>query len=349
MALYRTVDVMMWTTDAWYGDLGPLEKLLFLYLFTNHRVTPCGAYEIRLRDIAFETGIPEADVEAMLPRLAPKVRWWPALRCVAVQRFYARQKANSNPENFRRAALAALAKFPAEVRAWLGDAYPELAAADIIPSPGQDQAIPIPSGVPAEPIPIPSPSHGEPMPMPLARESATATATATGAAASGDAPARDDAPYEQPAPLPGPGSPGWPLVNAMLTALEDGGRMAEGWAPSPRWRKTQTEIGAELVRDGRTEADVGGVTRWLLSDPHWGAKDIDMRIVREKIDNWLREGRPATARKPARPTERRDDTIKPNQPIDHGEFAGAVRRVRASVSGRSVAPEPAGARAGLPG
>lgn len=54
MANYRQVHVSIWK-DAWYLDLEPNEKLLFVYLFTNESTNLAGIYKIALRVIAFET------------------------------------------------------------------------------------------------------------------------------------------------------------------------------------------------------------------------------------------------------------------------------------------------------
>lgn len=85
---------------------------------------------------------------------------------------------------------------------------------------------------------------------------------------------------------------GWPLVDAMLTTLETAGRVAEGWVPSGRWRARQQAIGAELAADGWTAAEVADLVGWLLTHPHWGTTDLDMKVIRETGDNWRREGRP---------------------------------------------------------
>lgn len=104
---------------------------------------------------------------------------------------------------------------------------------------------------------------------------------------------------------------GWPLVDAMLTTLETAGRVAEGWVPSGRWRARQQAIGAELAAEGWTATEVGDLVGWLLTHPHWGTTDLDMKVVREVGDNWRREGRPAryVAAAPARASPARPGSL----------------------------------------
>jgi hypothetical protein len=50
----RIVNDEFWT-DPYIEDLDPSEKLIFLYLITNPLCNIAGAYEIRLKRIAYET------------------------------------------------------------------------------------------------------------------------------------------------------------------------------------------------------------------------------------------------------------------------------------------------------
>lgn len=52
----RVINTNFWK-DNYIVELDPIEKLLFLYLFTNPRTTLLGVYEINIREIAFDTGI----------------------------------------------------------------------------------------------------------------------------------------------------------------------------------------------------------------------------------------------------------------------------------------------------
>jgi len=56
MADYRQVHTKMWT-DAWFLELEPESKLLWIYLFSNKRACLSGLYDIPMRVIMFETGL----------------------------------------------------------------------------------------------------------------------------------------------------------------------------------------------------------------------------------------------------------------------------------------------------
>jgi hypothetical protein len=84
-----------------------------------------------------------------------------------------------------------------------------------------------------------------------------------------------------------PDEAAWPLVDAMLTALEERGKVAAHWEPSAGWRRTNLAIARELYHRGLTEEDVGGCTRMLLDDAYWGARRIDLRPVRSEMDRYL--------------------------------------------------------------
>ena len=61
MAIYRQIQTKTWRRDEWFLDLTPLDKLLFIYLFSNESASVSGLYEmLPLKTMAFETGI-EAD------------------------------------------------------------------------------------------------------------------------------------------------------------------------------------------------------------------------------------------------------------------------------------------------
>jgi len=56
MANYRQIHVQIWK-DAWFLELSPEHKLLFIYLFSNERTSVAGIYDISLRVVAFETDL----------------------------------------------------------------------------------------------------------------------------------------------------------------------------------------------------------------------------------------------------------------------------------------------------
>lgn len=76
MAEYRQIHTRIWK-DNWFCDLSDAGKLLFIYLFSNERASVSGIYELPLKYIVFETGIPKADVESLLKEFenAGKVKY----------------------------------------------------------------------------------------------------------------------------------------------------------------------------------------------------------------------------------------------------------------------------------
>ena len=71
MSKTRYIKTDFWS-DSFIETLNPVEKLLFLYLFTNDRVDLCGIYEISLRKISFETGINEESLVKILTKFSEK-------------------------------------------------------------------------------------------------------------------------------------------------------------------------------------------------------------------------------------------------------------------------------------
>lgn len=72
MGKKRWVDTDFWT-DPWVIDhLNPLDRHLFMYLFTNPQTNLSGAYELSLRLMSFQTGIESEELVRMLKRLEPK-------------------------------------------------------------------------------------------------------------------------------------------------------------------------------------------------------------------------------------------------------------------------------------
>lgn len=149
--MYRTIDCATWD-DPWFAELSPNAKLLFLYFITNRRTSAAGCFEITRRAMMFESGLRGEGLDQALEEIASRVTWWPELQIVFVRNFYKHQRANSNTNNFRKAAIKALAEFPSEVQIAVRDAYPELCEAEV------SHAVPI--GIPSDGIPNPPPTHG---------------------------------------------------------------------------------------------------------------------------------------------------------------------------------------------
>lgn len=109
--MYRSVECETWD-DPWFSELEPLQKLVFLYLFTNRRIKSCGGMEITLKAISDETGIEDrATVSKILASLGNKIQWNEADKSLFVVNFYAHQSKNAGA-TFRTAALRSLKELP---------------------------------------------------------------------------------------------------------------------------------------------------------------------------------------------------------------------------------------------
>jgi hypothetical protein len=65
MAKQRVVNTRFWDDD-YVTELDPFEKLLFLYFLTNPLTDLCGAYEVSLKRIAFDTGLKPSKITEIL-------------------------------------------------------------------------------------------------------------------------------------------------------------------------------------------------------------------------------------------------------------------------------------------
>lgn len=146
--MYRLIAEDTWD-DPWFAELEPRAKLLFLYCISNRRSTACGCFEITKRAISFETGLDITEVDDVLTLLTARVTWWPDHQIIFVKNFYKHQSRRSQPDNFRKGAIRALAELPRDVQVCVTDVYPELVGDDGIPSPSDPQGIPNPTPIPS--------------------------------------------------------------------------------------------------------------------------------------------------------------------------------------------------------
>lgn len=65
----RSINTHFWD-DPYISDLSAIEKLLFLYLFTNQFVELCGIYEIALKRIAFDCNLEKSEVESIIEKFS---------------------------------------------------------------------------------------------------------------------------------------------------------------------------------------------------------------------------------------------------------------------------------------
>lgn len=65
MSTQRMIRTRFWS-DSWIETQSPTAKLLFLFLLTNPKTNLCGIYEISLKTIAFESGLEDENISALL-------------------------------------------------------------------------------------------------------------------------------------------------------------------------------------------------------------------------------------------------------------------------------------------
>lgn len=129
--MYRTIQTETWD-DPWFADLSPSAKLLFLFLITNRRVSQCGAMQITMRQISFETGLTPATIPALIESFGDRVRWWQDHQILIIRNFYRHQRANTG-DKFDIAATKSAELLPIFAKSWVYGVYPHLAPSGYTP------------------------------------------------------------------------------------------------------------------------------------------------------------------------------------------------------------------------
>lgn len=93
MAQSRIVNTDFWK-DSYIVDLEPVEKLLFIYLFTNPRTSLAGVYEINLREISFDTAIDQKDVVLILQKFGRAGKVYYEKNWIVLSNFIKHQRLN---------------------------------------------------------------------------------------------------------------------------------------------------------------------------------------------------------------------------------------------------------------
>ena len=68
MAIFRNIHTSFWEDSKVQEDMGKDEKYFFLYLLTNPHTSQIGCYEITIRQMQYETGLSENEIEQYLER-----------------------------------------------------------------------------------------------------------------------------------------------------------------------------------------------------------------------------------------------------------------------------------------
>jgi hypothetical protein len=241
--MYRSIDTGTWK-DPWFEEQPADAKLLFLYLLTNSSTVACGAAEINVRRIAFDTSLPEGRVTELLTAWHPRVVWWSELNIVWVRNFFRRQFPNANDKQLA-AGQKSLIGLPDVVRDTVCAEYPALSVGSDTP--------PI-----AYPEPTDSLSIGDSpvtvtvtVPVPGAGTEPEQQQTQASAAAAPDKPARVVLPVPKPKPKPRPRNEIW---DALAAACGE-----------PATESERSDFGktvAELDAAGATVEDIRGFPPW---------------------------------------------------------------------------------------
>lgn len=117
MSKKRYIDTKFRSDNFVVEKLTPLDRYLFLYLFTNERTNICGIYELPISVICFETWIEKKDLLKMFWKLKPKVfyiDWW-----VYIKNFQKHQ--NLDNKFIKKWVEVGLQSIPKEImtRIWL--------------------------------------------------------------------------------------------------------------------------------------------------------------------------------------------------------------------------------------
>lgn len=122
MAKQRIVNTKFWD-DSYITRLTPTEKLLFLYLLTNPLTNISGVYELPLKRVAFDTGIPSDKAEAIFKKLERDGKLVSGDGWIGIVNFIKHQSMNSK---IKQGILIELKRAPREITDRLSIDYQRL-------------------------------------------------------------------------------------------------------------------------------------------------------------------------------------------------------------------------------
>jgi hypothetical protein len=130
VAKQRIVNTKFWD-DSYIVGLKPIEKLVFLYLFTNPLTNISGVYELPLDRVAFDIGISRKKIEPILGKLEENRKIVLSNGWVGVINFIKHQN-HANPK-IKQGIVSELKRAPKEItdrlsidyqKLWIGDEGP---------------------------------------------------------------------------------------------------------------------------------------------------------------------------------------------------------------------------------
>ena len=95
MSKLRSVSTSFWS-DPFIEDLSPSEKLLYLYFITNDKTNMLGIYELSIKKISFETGVPKETVSKALELFESKGKVKYVENYIVLTKFMKHRNFNTN-------------------------------------------------------------------------------------------------------------------------------------------------------------------------------------------------------------------------------------------------------------
>lgn len=116
------VNTRFWV-DEYISELTPNQKLLFLYFLTNPYTDICGVYEVPLRNVVFDTGLPEEEIKSAMVRFESDHKIVYHRGWVYIKNFAKHQL--NNPK-VKKGIMRSLSEIPPSVLERLGIVYDSL-------------------------------------------------------------------------------------------------------------------------------------------------------------------------------------------------------------------------------
>lgn len=108
------INTRFWA-DNYIVNLDPTEKLLFLYVLTNHYANIIGVYELPLRNMAFDTGIDKEMIEKIFDRFTKDGKIYYVDGWVAIRNYVKYQYYSSSPK-IKTAMTTLLKEIPLKIK-----------------------------------------------------------------------------------------------------------------------------------------------------------------------------------------------------------------------------------------
>ena len=105
MAKVRPILIQIWE-DPDFQEFSIQEKLIFIFIFTNDKVTQSGVYQLTYKDVFDKTGVSKVEVKkAILETFSRKVVYDPKNSLIWVKNYLRHNSTSKNPCNVMRSVL----------------------------------------------------------------------------------------------------------------------------------------------------------------------------------------------------------------------------------------------------